>query len=541
MFLFGFVFATNLWMFAVMNDLHKYILPSMDYTSEQMKTATATATATATDKTTVMTAAADDDADADEQQRTVYWLDQSALDDDKADYFSGTWYMPIQNFRSLNAKAMLTVEDASHEAFFENREDVRMTVDWLDFANEHMSRWYKKLDVLSADNNDVAIKKITGNFLKYIQATPARTKALMAMLKSKSKSAPTSTSTSSPVRPLLHPTIAIISFGGILKKSGTVLEMERSRNLTITTLGATITSLLRVGFGRIVCTGIDDIDKIFVMDAFELIRRQYEDYFAKNHDDGNVIGTTELAYVRITDKKMYKTKYVNVNRPRASIYGLQKALTGKYKNKNDGGVTKTEQWLGTVHEPSYWKYVYSTEPDLVLQTRVASLPAIHKALERGRVLMPHRLQPVTHESDLIDYDNNGNSMPAQGKFKDILDIDGDMDMCCDDGIARPQWNKEDDPTETRCYTWWWDCGYTSDWQNLGISEEVKHRRLLYYTPLIRLSQGTNIASISGSEHERKCRPRKRNTPNDICQRPSPSGRSYATEEEEERKKDDEQI
>eukprot|EP00550_Attheya_septentrionalis_P009202 CAMPEP_0198286760 /NCGR_PEP_ID=MMETSP1449-20131203/5739_1 /TAXON_ID=420275 /ORGANISM="Attheya septentrionalis, Strain CCMP2084" /LENGTH=310 /DNA_ID=CAMNT_0043984555 /DNA_START=221 /DNA_END=1150 /DNA_ORIENTATION=+ len=286
-----------------------------------------------------------DDGDADEQRRTVYWLNQSAIDAKKADYFSGTWYMPIQNFRSLNPKDINNLEDATTKAFWQNIEDVRMTVDWLDFAVEHMSRWYKKLDVLNANNNDVAINKITGNFLKYMQATPARTKALMVAM-CKSKSAPSTTSTSTTVRPLLHPTISVISFGPILKKNSTPLEMERSRNLTITTLGATITSLLRVGFGQVVCTGIDDIDEIFVMDTFDLIRRQYEDYFAMNHDNGDAILTTELAYVRITDKEMYKYKYKDVNRPKASIYGLQKALTRKYNKTDDDGnnATKTEQW-----------------------------------------------------------------------------------------------------------------------------------------------------------------------------------------------------
>lgn len=290
------------------------------------------------------------------------------------------------------------------------------------------------------------------------------------------------------------------------------------------TLGATIASLIRVGIGRIVVTGMDEADEDFAHATFDLIGEQY----AALEEDHIV--TTEFGYAQITNETWYKAEYEDVNRPRATLYGLQEALKGNLDNQ-----MKTDEWLGTLRDKSYWKYVYFTEPDLILQTRIPSLPAIHKALERGRVLMPHRIQPITHESDLIapdqtKYNGATDLLPATGKLKDIMDLDGDVDMCCDDGKDHPKWDGKDDPTDTACYTWWYDCGFTREWQNLGISEEVKHRRLLYYTPLMRLSHGANLISISGSEHERKCRPRKRQTPDDICQRPSISGRSYAISE-----------
>ncbi|VEU35705.1 unnamed protein product [Pseudo-nitzschia multistriata] len=484
-------------------------------TQAEAETASPTGTGTETEKN-LYTYTYSDDVENDEigdgnesTQRTVYWMDHTAIYDN---YFSGTWIQPIERFQRLNVDIMSSLEDASHRVFFENKEDVRMTVDWLDFAVEHLSKWCKKLDITNSNHNSVAIDKITGNLLRYIQATPEKTKVLLSKSESKVD------------KPLLHPTIAVISHGAVRTDDDTPIGNERSKNLTVTTLGATITSLLRVGIGRIVVTGLDDLDASTAMETFRLIGDQFAAY-----TDEVVIVDTELAYVNITEEKWIKSEYEDVHRPRATLYGLQEALNG-----NLDKVT-AEKWLGTLHDQSYWKYIYSTEPDLILQTRFESLPAIHKALEKGRVVMPHRLQPVAHKLDLVGsngekYNGSDQIIPAKGKFH-AMELDGAVDMCCDDGRNNPKWDPKDDPADTPCYTWWYDCGYTREWQGLGISEKVKHRRLLYYVPFIRLSNGANIISISGSEHERKCRPQKRQTPSDVCQRPTSSGRSFAISEQ----------
>ena len=420
------------------------------------------------------------------------WLNHKQIEDyHHADYYSGSWLMPMNRFESLKAKGINVLEDASHLPFYENKENVRMPVDWLDFSTEHMSRWFKDLDVVGENHNEVGINLITRNLMKYIQDTPERTKALLAE--------------SEPYAPSLNPTIAIISSGSLIRGDGDV-EVRRSANLTVTTLGATIASLLRAGVGRIVCTGVNDADEVSVKETYALLAEQYT-------DRGDWIATTEFSYVQM-EEELYKSDLVDVNRPRGSIYGLQSALRGDFNE------SYTEAWLGNVRKPDFWRYVYFTEPDLVLQTRLSSLPAIHDALESGRVLMPHRFELNPHEADLSEDGKlyNGNMLPAKGKFLDILDLDGDVDMCCDGGNDRPSWDKEDDPTEHKCGDWWWRCGYNNHWIDAGISEEVKHRRILNYTPFIRLMQGVNIVAISGTEHERKCHPRKRRSSNDVCER-----------------------
>ena len=436
-------------------------------------------------------------------QRNVYWLDNEQFDQNKADFYSGSWLIPMRHFESVKVDDMKTLEDAIFIVNDVNQKEARMSVDWLDFAVEHMSRWYKALDVLKPNHNDVAIKKITGNLIKYVEDTPERTKALIS---------------TSDDYPLLHPTIAIISFAAIIPRHSNV--SSRSEELTVTTLGATIASLLRAGVGRIVCTGIDEADELAVKETYQLILELYAERL-------DWIATTEFAYVQI-DEDFYD------NRPKGTIKGLQKAL------RRDSAPPKREKWLGNTNPPSYWKYVYFTEPDLVLQTRATSLSAIHKALEKGHILMPHRLELIPHENDLTEdnvvYNGNQHFLPAQGKFTDILDLDGDEDMCCDGGNKRPHWTmkiiRKDAPTASKCADWWWNCGFWRDWVELGLSDEVRHGRLLMYAPFIHLTQGTDIIAFSGTEHERKCHPRKRHSPNDICERPSPSGRSFATSEEQ---------
>lgn len=446
------------------------------------------------------------DAHRGQLKRPVYWLNHTQIYRD--DYFSGSWLAPIDILHSLEFERMRTLEDASNRLYRQYEKLVRMPVDWLDFAVEHMSRWWKHMDAINANKNDIAINRITGNLKKYVQDTPKRTKALLS---------------DASTAPLLHPTIAIISSSSLVNENSNVTK-QRSTDLTITTLGATIASLLRAGVGRIVCTGINDADEISVKETFGWLAEQYR-------DKGNWIAQTEFAYVRI-EEELYKAPLKDINRPVGTVHGLQKALAGDFNE------SYTTQWLGTAQEPSYWRYVYFTEPDLVLQTRSASLPDIHKALVQGRVIFSHRLEAVQHESDLTEGDvvSDGSKSMLPREISQILDLDGDDDMCCDggnNGSNRTAWTKyikDDDPTGPKCITWWWMCGFTREWQSQGISEHIKHRRILEFAPFIRLKQGINIVDIPGSDHARRCHPRKRQTTNDICERPSPSGRSYATSE-----------
>ncbi len=428
------------------------------------------------------------------ETRQVFWLDELQFDSHKSDYYSGSWYLPVERLDAAPAEKINNLESASHVAFYPNSKHARMSVDWLDFSVEHLSRWIKSFDMFAKHHNDIAVNRLVANLEKYIQDTPERTKALLSASESE--------------RPLLHPTLAVIAASSLLDNRSDV-SIERSRKATAAMLGATIASMLRAGFGRIILTVVNEEDLRAVRESLDLIGKQYA-------DRQDWITDTELGYVFV-DEELYKTPLVPFNRPKAAVYGIQQALNGNFN------ASYTEEWLGKTNKPDYWKYVYFTENDLILQTRPASLPGIHNELEQGHALFPHRLEAVPHKLDVTDENgkvyNQDRFLPADGKFSNIMDLDADKDMCCDGSNDRPSWKKEDDPPEKHCYSWWWQCGYTREWKELDISDEVKHRRILNYAPFIRLNQGTNIISISGSEHERKCHPRKRLTPSDICEQP----------------------
>lgn len=441
--------------------------------------------------------ASSDDSEYGQGKRTVYWLNHEQLNGEKQDFDSGSSLMPIKYFQSLNVRGIRSMEDVFHQLYSNLKSELRMSVDWMDFAFEDTREWYHPLDLLNDNHNDVAINTITGNLVNYVTGTPWKTRALLSNSEAD-----------------LHPTLAIIPSAYILKEDS-VVSFGRSANLTMTTLAATITSLMRAGVGRILCTGIDDTDEVMVKETFAWLGELYSGL------EGDWIARTEFDYVRM-DEELYKTDSEEVSRVRGSIYGVQKAV------RSEPNISYSRKWLGP--NADYWKYVIITEPGFVYQTRAASLPGIRLALDRGRALIPHRFVPVRHETDLtkdnILYDGTSDFLPKN--FSDILDLDGDFDMCCDGGSDRPSGNTEDDPSHAECNSWWLNCGYTRELQPQEISEEVKRNRILDFAPLIRKKQGIDIVSIPGAKYGRKCHPRKRQKPDEICERPSASGRSFAT-------------
>eukprot|EP00531_Pseudo-nitzschia_arenysensis_P002044 CAMPEP_0116129074 /NCGR_PEP_ID=MMETSP0329-20121206/7737_1 /TAXON_ID=697910 /ORGANISM="Pseudo-nitzschia arenysensis, Strain B593" /LENGTH=537 /DNA_ID=CAMNT_0003623331 /DNA_START=87 /DNA_END=1700 /DNA_ORIENTATION=- len=433
-------------------------------------------------------------------QPTIYWLNQAQVDQEKGDFDSGSALMPIKYLKSLNVKDIRTMEDFSSTLYSHYKSELRMSVDWLDFSVEDTKEWYTPLDLLNVKHNDVAINTLKMNLVKYVSDTPEKTKALLSGL-------------DADLNPDLNPTIAIIPF------SSTYIEdfdaaAVRSATLTMTTLGATIASLLRAGVGRIVCTGIDDTDDYFVKETFAWVAELYA-----NRSDW--IAGTEFNFVRM-DEELYNIDSKE-SRVRGSIYGLQRALKGKFNE------TYAKQWVGL--DANNWKYVIVSEPGFVHQTRADSLPAIGRALERGRVLIPHRFLPLLHRTDLIDdkkeYDGTNEILPKT--ISPILEVNDDDDyMCCDGGNNRPSWTISDDPLGVPCQSSWWNCGYTEEWVRRKVKKKAKHRRILKYAPLIRLKQGTDIVSLPGTKNRRQCHPRKRQKRYEICEQPSSSGRSYAT-------------
>jgi len=73
-----------------------------------------------------------------ETYRHVHFIENGQLDMD--DYFSATWLQSLENFMKMDVNNIKTVEDGCFQAFRRNESAVRMTLDWLDFSVEHMSK-----------------------------------------------------------------------------------------------------------------------------------------------------------------------------------------------------------------------------------------------------------------------------------------------------------------------------------------------------------------------------------------------------------------
>jgi len=345
----------------------------------------------------------------------------------------------------------------------------------------------------------------------------------------------------------------VIAAGTWYDRSSQV-SIARSRNVTKAVMGGTIASMMRAGFGRIVLVVDTHDDVMAAQETIAMLRHQFKQQaFAAASKNGNnsddtdnddeegtniVVDTTniELTYVVATED-LYQSEIVTVNRPKAAIYGIQQALLGKFN------ASYSDQWLGIRHPPEYWKYVYFTENDLVLQTRPSALSSIQQALEEGYVLFPARLLKLPHALDVTNDKGevyNGTNMLFPAKYNHILDLNSDEDLCCDGGIDRPEWNITKVPGDSRCSPQlWWLCGFPErrnrqKQQNQNATttthddgnndnndddngdDDLRHRRVLKHTPFYRLNQG--IVTLPAM-NRRQCSPRKRQSPDDFCDIP----------------------
>ena len=375
-----------------------------------------------------------------------------------SDSFSASWLMNKKTFLETNLSKLEYIEDASFQTFTGRRHRLRMPLDWLDFSVEHMSKWWR---VLHVPRLNYALERVLSIFERY------RLERLEA-----SRHYPPQ---------FLRPTVALIAFQQYKQKDGSYFN--ESRRLTISSLAATIASLVQVGMGRIVVVGYDVDDETIVRATFRELGA------SMTASQVSLLGS-ELAYVRVTPD-MVVSKYEPVNIPKASLYGLHRAMAG-----ND--TQWTQRWLGT--NPLQWQYVYLTEPDTMLNTRPSALPHIEAALQDSLILAPHRLQPIPFEEDVPESPLRDTFVPAD--FKTPIPLDALAgDSCCDEqaGAYRPGSHAE---TNEHCGNFWWTCGFPEQ-----TPKKYNHSRLVHYD-FIRLRQGTGVVSLAGTEHGRRCLPKK---------------------------------
>ena len=426
------------------------------------------------------------------------------------DFFSATWWQSKERFlRAFRPHRIQNVEGAVF-TFMNSvslRRDVRMTLDWLKFSVEHLSKTWK----------------ITGFALR--RETPAYIMFVERMLDytSRALTKPPMMESQDKISSAMTKTIAVIAF--MPYKSATL----RGQVLTTASLAATIASLVKASCGRIVIA-IDQQDmdaasaSIMVATKQLLLernaksrisrqRREYESFLnaslpptlintvltvnPTNRFEYKVHGTqVAVAVVNCTEADETKRRKMRMI-PKAALVHLKKAFDAK-------DVLHTQQWLGgptnanvTAHKN--WKYTYLTEPDTILHMRPEAVPPLSREIRRGKILLPHRLQPIPHARDLPNY-HPDRVVPASGNFSTVLTLGSDA-MCCDDGPSAPGFVKI-----TVCGRHWWLCGFGTDHGNDKLVPSDRHARLSNYT-LMDLQDGTHIVNLAGTEHGRRCLPK----------------------------------
>ena len=207
----------------------------------------------------------------------------------------------------------------------------------------------------------------------------------------------------------------------------------------------------------------------------------------------------------------------DTNVPVAMLRQLRRVLVRKTSDD------VAECWLGEGGR-GRWRYVYFSEPDLILVTKPDALPGLGQALRYGRLLAPHRLQPLPHASDFGGIDEI--LLPNRPPFEEVIEVDSlcrlerhddpfsshenarVFDSCCDRGTYKPNLLHED------CGNFWWLCGFDEHAGEIRNSKPVTddglpmimvaHKRLVGY-PLMRLKRGTGVVFAS-DEHGKTCRP-----------------------------------
>jgi len=385
--------------------------------------------------------------------RTIHFLDRHQLND--LDGYSASWLQTRSSFLAMDLDRIHSCEDASFVAYWPR---LRMTYDWLDCFVEHLSKWWKLLHVYQ---QDVAWKVLNQKLTSYTSQASQYVSPTMA----------------------LRQTIAVIAY----QPQTNAEYADRAAALTVLTLGATLESLRRAGMGRVVVVGADSDHESLVQETFQELCRHLHP--TEHRNTVTRLGHMEVSFVS-APKGSLKTSWVDLNVPRGALVGLRQAFETKGSNDNNER-DLAKQWLGE-HAPEHWKYVYLTEPDSLLQLR--SPEQLLRQADQGHVVVPHRLQPIPHDSDVHGMEERF-YVPAVDGFENVADIDIESDACCDEHQG-PDVKPGLPPNFPDCGSFWYMCGFLP-------FENSTHDRLRPYS-LIRFQQGSGIVSLASLNHGRRC-------------------------------------
>lgn len=366
-----------------------------------------------------------------------------------------------------------SLEDSSFQ-LFENvgPANIYMTNDWLDFCVEHLSHYIKGVPLHVLSN----FRSVFSKFNNYLTNTRQIEKkqgspfySTLAILPMYLTSGDNMCGSDVPLEQLIEH------------------EKDREQCLYMYALSATLTSLWQAGIRRVIIPmNVVDSPPV-VQEAIKIFR---------SSGIGRAESIMEIIPVNVTE---------GINSdvfPCNALDQLKLALTGHMQEP------ELSRWIGPSDQHDQWKFIYFSEPDLVLHTRSSSIRRLTESIEDGKIIAAHRFQPMLHVVDFPDdnVDVLYKYIPNYANFSDFIDLDVQaVDSCCDAGNWWP--GPDDFPT---CGRFYHSCGFYRNPLNIEQASRF-HERLFPY-PRVRLIDGMNVLSVQ--EHGRVCIPRKGGNCND---------------------------
>ena len=429
----------------------------------------------------------------------------------KADAYAGGWWQTSERFMDMELDG---IEDRIAPSFnaFLSPEQLRMTQDWLEFSVEHLSKWWK---ITEWRSNLDAYSVLMDRLLRYvhlqISQEPMRSRDPLWLRQTAE----------------MQKTLAVVTFAPYLDDH----EPQKSQVLTVVNLASTIASLFKVNVGRVVvaCNRVDIKATTTIFSAVhnlflnttatkeDVERFLHHNRYTKKIPDRATfamefkIGSTEVALVTVPCREEHGTLIDEEPQiPKATLLGLRQAIIGYGRDRK----AFARKWLGPRVEQDrrtrhsfVWDYVYMTEPDTLLYAKTNALPAMAHALQQGNVVVPHRLQPIPHESDVPTIPKHL-VVPAIGNYSHVETFTPEH-LCCDEN-RHPAWNGDmcDDS-----WNLWFRCGfYDAFFENETAKTNVQdiangHSRLLLYG-FMRLQEGSTIVHAMANNNAKVCRPQK---------------------------------
>ena len=487
--------------------------------------------------------------------------------------YSGMWWMALEPLlQRVHPSLMESLEAASFQAFFAvGLGRTLLTTDWLDFSVEHVSRYFKLLthnDSDDDDDDDTNHDSSNNNNKDKKKATVTtfdrKIHLLQAYLDQAQLHHRHTTSPESRSLMATASTLALVPIFTSHTPPPAARHEKRQRRQSLPTrnkthkqamqleaysLAVTLVSLWKIGIPRIVVASNTADIPPQVQGAFALFNRVVVAAAAaaagRNesmpHDDNDHNATVVVYAQCVTNEQLFIDPWGNALVPRHAIERLQAAMQGNLS------AAETALWLGTDfdhdsdhpepdrtnasssndrnsnshsnhhHNRTYgsrWKYIYFTEPDMILHTRPSALVAITEQLDQGNLLTAHRFQPLPHQVDYPDHPFQGELLPNfsfPNPLNRFYDLKEETDACCDAGNDWPGVRGHNYSSKANCP--WYACGFRKRQAEFRFHQGIggalrRHERLLHY-PLIRLPHGLNIPMIN--VHGRICRPAPRGT------------------------------